>query len=161
MSNEAQDINNLKEDGCLFQVVDMIENGVILLNTRNDVVFEEKNISKELINKLGNDYILKYENGEYIFEEELTEEFFDSLLSINEFEDIKNKFIKESNILEIDSQTRYNVLFREDDYSILSYGNDKNQTIMVPNELLPYFINDNTILYYKNGKFEKYLHNFE
>ena len=59
---------------------------------------------------------------------------------------------KKSNILDIDPETKYNVLWRRDDYTILKY---KKGRIKVPNVLLPYFMNDKSILYFKNGKFHK------
>ena len=143
-------INSLREEDCLYQVVDRGLNGIYLLNTKNNKIFEETNIPKELQTKLDNDFILRYKNGEYIFEEELTDNFFNSLVSREEFEHIKEKFIKESNILEIAPKTKFKVVTRENDYSVLSY---ENNTIKVPNALLPYFIYSDTILKYENGKF--------
>lgn len=142
--------NSLREEDCLYQVVDRGLNGIYLLNTKNNKIFEETNIPKELQTKLDNDFILRYKNGEYIFEEELTDDFFNSLVSREEFEHIKEKFIKESNILEIAPETKFKVVTRENDYSVLSY---ENNTIKVPNALLPYFIYSDTILKYENGKF--------
>lgn len=151
MCNETQ-VNDLKEEDTLYQVVDIGLDAVFLRNTKNDKVFEETNIPKELQAILENDYILRYKDGEYIFEEELTDDFFYSLVSVKEYKEIQDKFIKESNILEIDSNARYNVISREGDYSILS-EKSKNNTIKVPNVLLPYFIDDGTVLKYDNGKF--------
>ena len=82
MSNQTQD--NLREEDALYQVVGRSLNGIYLQNTKNNKVFEETNISKELLDKLGNDYILRYKNGEYIFEKELTDDFFNSLVDISE-----------------------------------------------------------------------------
>ena len=82
MSNQTQD--NLREENALYQVVGRSLNGIYLQNTKNNKVFEETNISKELLDKLGNDYILRYKNGEYIFEKELTDDFFNSLVDISE-----------------------------------------------------------------------------
>lgn len=151
---ESTNLDSLKEEDTLYQVVDIGLDGVYLKNMKNNKLFEETNISKELQATLGNDYILRYKNREYIFERELTNDFFNSLVSIKEYEEIQNQFIKESNILEIDSNARYNVITHEKDYSILSYEGNKNNTIKVPNVLLPYFIDNETVLKYKNGKFE-------
>ena len=82
MPNQTQD--NLREEDALYQVVGRSLNGIYLQNTKNNKVFEETNISKELLDKLGNDYILRYKNGEYIFEKELTDDFFNSLVDISE-----------------------------------------------------------------------------
>ena len=57
------------------------------------------------------------------------------------------------NILKIDSDTRYNVVERKENYSVLCYGD--NKIIDVPNELLPFFMDNDTVLYYEDGKFEK------
>ena len=72
-------LNQNRKENALYQVVDHSLNGVYLQNVENKVIFEETNIPKELKEKLGNDYILRYKNGEYVFEEELTEEFFKNL----------------------------------------------------------------------------------
>ena len=37
--------------------------------------FEEVNIPEDLKNVISNDYILRYKNGTYIFEEKLTDDF--------------------------------------------------------------------------------------
>ena len=41
-------------------------------------------ISEELKNQIQNDSILRYKNGEYVYEEELTEEFFNNLEDIDQ-----------------------------------------------------------------------------
>ena len=77
MSNKQNTkIDNLREEDCLYQVVGLSEKGVFLQNKNNNMTFEETNISKDLKENLGNDYILRYKNGTYIFEKELTDEFF-------------------------------------------------------------------------------------
>lgn len=74
-SNEEE----VKQEECLYQVVDKSLNGVYLQNLNNNKVFEEKELSKELLDKIGNDYILRYINGEYVFEEELTDKFMERI----------------------------------------------------------------------------------
>ena len=69
-------LDGYRKENCLYQVVDRSLKGVYLQNLENNVVFEETDISKELLDKIGNDYILRYRDGKYIFEEELTEKFF-------------------------------------------------------------------------------------
>lgn len=152
-AQENKKIDSYREENCLYQVVDFSSNGVFLQNTNNNVVFEETEIPQELKDKIGNDYILRYKDGKYIYEEELTEDFINSMIGVQEYQKIKENFIRESNILEIDPNTQYKVESREKDYTILNYGD--NKTIKVPNALIPYFANEQTILYYKNGKFEK------
>lgn len=153
LNNEQN--NNLdiyREENCLYQVVDFSSNGVFLQNTNNDKIFEETDISQELLDKIGNDYILRYKDGKYIVEEELTDDFMNSMVGIQEYRKIKEDFEKESNILEIDSNTKFNVDLRNSDNTILSYGKEKN-TIEVPNALIPYFAVEGNVLKYDNGKF--------
>ena len=155
---DKQDINNnlekYRKEDRLYQVVDMSTNGVILQDTKNNVTFEETKISEDIKDKIQNDYILKYKNGEYVIEDEMTEDFFDSLVGIKEYKNIQQKFIEESDILQIDQNVRYKIDKKKDDYTTLKYGEDEKK-IDVPNALLPYFTDEDTVLYYKNGKFEK------
>ncbi len=145
--------NKYREEDCLYQVVELTKNGVYLQNTNNNKVFKETNMPKELMDKIGNDYILRYKNGEYFYEEQLTDKFFNKLVDINEYQDIQENFIKESNIDKIDSNMRYNIKYQESDYTILEY--DGGKTLKVPNELIPFFVDITSILYYEDGKFQK------
>ena len=76
-------IHNKKSDNrqetCLYQVVDRSLNGVFLQNLYDNTVYEETEIPKELLDKLGNDYILKYIDGEFVFDEELTDKFMERI----------------------------------------------------------------------------------
>ena len=78
---------NLKEENCLYQVVDRSKDGVYLQNLKNNKVFEETDLPKELLDKISNDYILRYKNGKYIFEEQLTDDFFNDLIDISEIQE--------------------------------------------------------------------------
>lgn len=155
---DKQDINNnlekYRKENRLYQVVDMSTNGVILQDTKNNITFEETEMPEDVKDKIQNDYILRYKNGEYVIENEMTEDFFNSLLGIKEYKDIQQRFIEESDILKIDSSTRYKIEKKEQEYTILIYGENEKK-IDVPNALLPYFTDEDTVLYYKNGKFEK------
>jgi len=75
-------LNNLREEGCLYQVVDLSSKGVYLQNTKNNIIFEETNIPKELNNILSKDFILSYKQGAYIFEEDLTDIFYKNMVDI-------------------------------------------------------------------------------
>lgn len=147
--------NSLKEENCLYQVVEIDSDGAYLQNINDNKICEEKDIPKDILNKIENDTILRYKDGEYIIEEEMTQKFFDSLVGIKEYKDIQESFIRESSILELDSDTRYKVKEFEENDTILIYGNDEKNIIKVPNELIPFFTNSETILYYKDGKFER------
>lgn len=152
-----KDNNNLKQENCIYQVVEMDVDGVYLQNTNNNIISKETDISREILNKIGNDSVLRFKNGTYIYEEELTKEFYDSLIDIKEYKHIQDKFVKESNILENDSNTTYKIELREDNYCLLSYDNNGKNTIEVPKQLIPFWSKNGDNLYYKNGKFNREL----
>lgn len=68
--------NSLKQEDCLYQVVEMGTDGAYLQNINNNQVSKETDISKEVFDKIGNDSVLRYQNGKYILEEELTRKIF-------------------------------------------------------------------------------------
>lgn len=68
--------NNLKQENCIYQVVEMGTDGAYLQNTSNNKISKETDISKEVLNKIGNDSVLIYKNGKYIVEEEQTRQIF-------------------------------------------------------------------------------------
>lgn len=148
-----KNLDRYREENTLYQVVDFSSKGVFLQNTNTGVTFEETDIPQYILDKIGNDYILRYTDGKYVVEQELTEDFMNSMVGIQEYRKIKEQFEKESNILNIDTNTRFNVLSRDNDYTMLSYG--EKDTLKVPNALVPYFANEQSVLCYKNGKFEK------
>lgn len=89
MSNEntnSNELNEFRKENELYQVVDFSSKGVYLQNMSTNKVFEETNIPQDLKNKIGNDYILRYKNGEYIFEEKLTDDFMNDLIDIQEYQ---------------------------------------------------------------------------
>lgn len=155
LNNEQN--NNLdvyRQENCLYQVIDFSSNGVFLQNINNDKIFEETDIPQELLDKIGNDYILRYKDGKYIVEEELTDDFMNNMVGIQEYRKIKEDFEKESNILEVDLNTKFNVKSRNEDYTVLTYGEERN-VIEVPNVLIPYFAVEGNVLKYNSGKFIK------
>lgn len=154
-NSQTNELKSERIENVLYQVVDFSSNGVYLQNTENNKIFEETNIPKELLDKIGNDYILKYNNGTYTIEQELTSDFMNNMIGVKEYQKLKSDFEKESDILNLDSNTHYTIKEREKDYTILSYGKDNSDTMKVPNGLLPYFVSDHSILCYKNGRFEK------
>lgn len=76
LPNDSLKTSSLKQEDCLYQVVDMATDGAYLQNISNNRISKETDISKEMLDKIGNDHILKYQKGEYILEEELTREIF-------------------------------------------------------------------------------------
>lgn len=81
---QQENLEQNREENCLYQVVDFSAKGVFLLNKNTNKIFEETEISEELKRQLQNDSILRYKNGEYVYEEELTEEFFNNLEDIDQ-----------------------------------------------------------------------------
>lgn len=153
--NNRKDHGTLKQENCLYQVVDMDVDGAYLQNTDNNYISKETNISKEILSKIGTDSVLRYKDGNYIYEEEITNDFYNSLIDVKEYKHIQDTFVKESNIIEIDSDTTYKIELCEDDYCLLSYENKGKNTIQVPKELIPFWAKDGDILYYKDGKFNR------
>lgn len=81
---QPENLEQNREENCLYQVVDFSAKGVFLLNKNTNKIFEETEISQELKEQIQNDSILRYKNGEYVYEEELTEEFFNNLEDIDQ-----------------------------------------------------------------------------
>ena len=50
----------------------MSSDGAYLQNINDNRVHKETDISKEVLEKIGNDSVLRYKDGNYIYEEELT-----------------------------------------------------------------------------------------
>ena len=146
--------NDLREEGCLYQVIDIGDDIVYLQNLNIDVVFEEKCLSKDIKKEINPDTILRYRNGEYIIEDKLTEEFFKNLVNIQEYKRIQDKFIRESDIKKYNPDKRYKVLLKKENYTIIHDINNNENTMEVPNELLPYHVHRNKVFYYENGKFK-------
>lgn len=84
------EIGGLREENCLYQVVGFSSNGVFLQNTKSKKISEETNIPKELKAVIGNDFFLRFKDGKYIFEEELTDKFMESMIPINEYKEMKD-----------------------------------------------------------------------
>jgi len=75
-------LDNFREEGGLYQVVDLSSKGAFLQNMKTNVILEETNIPEDLKNVISNDYILRYKDGTYIWEEELTDKFYEGLTDI-------------------------------------------------------------------------------
>ena len=150
-------VSELKKEGTLYQVVELLPDGAYIQNINTNKVYLEKDISKDTLNKAINDTILRYKNGQYIVEEELTQKFFDNLVDINEYKNLQQEFIKSSNILENDANTLYKIKEYQKDYTILSYDTKIEKTLKVPNSLIPFFAKyySDSILVFKDGEFKR------
>lgn len=147
--------NSLKQENTIYQVVEIDVDGVYLQNTMNNQISKETDIPKELLKKIGNDTVLKYKDGKYIIEEELTQKFLDNLVGIKELEKIQEDFKNNTNILNIDSNTVYQIETKNNSKSILTYENNEKKRIEVPNELIPFWAKDGEKLIYQDGIFER------
>lgn len=81
-NNQEEKLDDFREEGGLYQVVDLSSKGAFLQNMRSNVILEETNIPEDLKNIISNDYILRYKDGTYIWEEELTDKFYEGLTDI-------------------------------------------------------------------------------
>ena len=108
-------------------------------------------------NKIGNDTVLKYQKNRYIVEGELTQKFLNNLVDFKEYEKIQNNFIKESDILKNDANTKYTIEKKSEKYFILSYETDKKYLLKVPKEIIPFWAKCGENLYYEKGNFYRNL----
>ena len=152
-NNELSNQSSLKQEDELYQVIELDEDGAYLQNIKDNKVSKETDISKDVLDNIGNDFVLRYKDGEYIYEEDLTKKFMDSLVDINEYQKIKEDFLNESNISEVDEGTKFTIKEKEEDYCILNYEN--GNTIKVPTALVPFWSDVGEDLYYKNEKFNR------
>lgn len=81
-NNQEEKLDDFREEGGLYQVVDLSSKGAFLQNMKTNVILEETNIPEDLKNVISNDYILRYKDGTYIWEEELTDKFYEGLTDI-------------------------------------------------------------------------------
>lgn len=77
-NKQESQINNLRKENALYQVVGFTSKGVTLRNLENNIKFEETEIKQDIKSKIGIDYILKYSNSEYNIEEEQTAKFLEN-----------------------------------------------------------------------------------
>ena len=139
---------NLENEEKLYQVVEIVKDGVYLQDTSNDKIFKE-NISKELLNEVGNDTVLRFKDGKYIIDEELTQKFLDSLIDLKEYEDIKKQFAKDMNI---EPNTIFELKEKNDKYSILKC---EEKMIKAPTSLIPFWARVGEKLNYIDGEFSR------
>lgn len=143
--------DNLKQENTFYQVVEVNTDGAYLFNASTGKTTKETDISQDLLDTIGEDYILKYANDEYIVDEKETEQFQNSLVDVREYSKIKEEFVNESNISELPKDTIYTVQYKGENETLLNYDGG---TLEVPNALIPYFSETGAKLYYENGKFK-------
>ena len=89
MNNLKEKITKPKEirkEG-LYYVLNANPDKIYLTKFNSKKVFEEADLPKEIKNTVSEGFILRYRNGEYTVDEELTEKNFEGLLNIDEYEE--------------------------------------------------------------------------
>lgn len=156
IANEQNtELDYLRQEDCLYYVVDGNLESAYLQNLNIDVIFEEVDLPEELKGKIWKDDFLIYKNGEYSLQRELTDALFESFISFSEYEKMREEFIETSKIKENNPNIRYKVLSynEEKETTTLYYEDNGIKEIEVPNKLLPYRVYEWKILYYKDGGF--------
>lgn len=155
--NIAREISNIQDESLkkyrkennLYVVVQTCPNSMYLQDVETNVVFEEISFPDDGSMLLCNDSVVRFKDGKYIYEKEITNGWFNSFISASEHNEAFNKLMNEPNFSKIDlKNTTFNMISRKNDYSILGYGKSDKYTLKVPNKLIDYWANDNSILYY-------------
>lgn len=81
--SKAKDI---REEG-LYYVLDGNPDKVYLTKFNSNKVFEAIDLPTQIKNAVSEGFILRYKNGEYTVEQELTEKNFEGLLNIDEYKE--------------------------------------------------------------------------
>ena len=76
---QEKELENYRKEGGIYQVIDNDKVCITLLDKETEKVFGEVKFSEELFNLLATDFIVRFENGEYVYDEKLTDEFFNAL----------------------------------------------------------------------------------
>lgn len=156
LGNKGNSTNNLelKQENKLYQVVEKTSSGAYLEDLTTHRVFEEKQLSDELYNKIADDSVLKLENGKYILEEKMTKDFLNNLVKIDEYSNIFNEFIDKNNLSLNNTNIIFEVQDRTEDMYILSYiENNQNKILEVPEKIIPYWTKIGDKLICKNNEF--------
>lgn len=155
LSNHLEKVSSLKQENCIYQVTEIETDGAYLQNINNNQVAKETDIPKEILDKIQEDTVLIYKNRSYKIEENLTEQFFNSLVDIKEYDAIQRDFIEQNKMSEIASDTNYILKEKTEDYSILTYGDNEKNSLKVPNALIPFWAKTGDNLCYSNGEFKR------
>jgi len=77
---------DIREEG-LYYVLDGNPNKVYLTKFSSKKVFEASDLPQEIKNIVSKGFILRYKNGQYLVDEELTEKNFEGLLNIDKYKE--------------------------------------------------------------------------
>lgn len=143
------DIEKYRKEDNLYIVVEKGLNSAYLQDVNTDMIFEETLFSDDLFDLLHNDVVIRFKDGQYIYENEITNKWIDSFISTDEHNQLLTELMHEPNFSEIDFEsTTFNITSCHDNYTILSYGENNKDTLKVPNKLIDYWADNNSILYY-------------
>lgn len=84
--NQKGDVKNMQEEG-LYYVLSGNPEKVYLTKFKSKKVFEATDLPDEIKNAVSEGFILRYKNGEYSIDEELTDKNFEGELNIDEYEE--------------------------------------------------------------------------
>ena len=87
MNNLKEKFNkpkDIREEG-LYYVLNANPDKIYLTKFNDKRVFEATDLPKDIKNTVSEGVILRYKNGEYMIDEELTEKNFEGLLNIDEY----------------------------------------------------------------------------
>ena len=71
IDNENLEVG-LRQEECLYQVVEVGTNYAYLQNVNTNLVGKETKIPKAILDQIGEDTVMLYKDGNYIVEDELT-----------------------------------------------------------------------------------------
>lgn len=143
------DIEKYRKEDNLYVVVEKGLNSVYLQDVNTDIIFEETLFSDDLFDLLHNDIVVRFKDGMYIYENDITNKWMDSFISTEEHNQLLTELMCEPNFSEIDFEsTTFNITSHNDNYTFLSYGKSHQDTLKVPNKLIDYWADNNSILYY-------------
>lgn len=77
-SIQEESIKKYRKENSLYVVVERCLNSAYLQDMDTNIVFEEVNFPKDVVDLLCNDSIVRFKNGKYVYEKELTDDLFNS-----------------------------------------------------------------------------------
>ena len=144
--------NHMKQyrtENDLYVVVEKCLNSAYLQNINTNIVFEETSFSDDVFNLLHNDVVVSFKDGKYVYEDKITRDWTNSFISIDEHNEALQELMAEPNFSKIDfATTTFSIASHDNNYTFLSYGESQKDILKVPNKLISYWVDDNSILYY-------------
>lgn len=142
-------IKQYRTENDLYVVVEKCLNSAYLQNINTNIVFEETSFSDDVFNLLHNDVVVSFKDGKYVYEDKITRDWTNSFISIDEHNEALQELMAEPNFSKIDfATTTFSIASHDNNYTFLSYGESQKDILKVPNKLISYWVDDNSILYY-------------